>query len=176
MTQRRRHSANEAARHRFSRRPANVVIGALIAAAAFAGAPSVLAAATPQRLDAHVSSPSCNLASAKRVKSALGITVASPTVTKNRTVTVCQFRSKTGLLVRFQTDESASLFAVGRKSFEKHGEPTKTVNGLGTKAYSASVGGFTTIVVLKDSTELLITANVPRAKIVALAKLILPLL
>ena len=108
------------------------------------------------------------------MKSTLSITVASPSVTKNRTVTVCQFRSKSGLLVRFETNESASLFAVGRKSFEKHGEATKTVNGLGTKAYSSSVGGFTTIVVLKNNTELLVTAKVSLAKIVALAKLILP--
>jgi hypothetical protein len=172
MTQLSCHSAKATTRHRLSR-AANVA-GALIAMAGFAGAPSVLAATTPHRLNAHLTGPSCNLASAKRVKSALGITVASPSVTKNRTVTVCQFRSKLGLLVRFETNESASLFAVGRKSFEKHGEATKTVNGLGTKAYSSSAGGFTTIVVLKNNTELLVTAKVSLAKIVALAKLILP--
>lgn len=173
MTELSCHSAKTTARQRFSR-AANVVIGALIAMAGFAGAPSVLAATTPHRFNAHFSGPSCNLASAKRVKSALGITVASPSVTKNRTVTVCQFRSKSGLLVRFQTSESASLFAVGRKSFEKHGEPTKTVNGLGMKAYSSSAARFTTIVVLKNNTELLVTAKVSLAKIVGLAKLILP--
>ena len=172
MTQLGCHPAKAAARHRS--RAANVAIGALIAVAGIAGAPSAHAATTPHRLNALVSGPSCKLASAKRVKSALGITVASPLVTKNRTVTVCQFRSNSGLLVRFETDESASLFAVGRKSFEKHGEATKTVNGLGTKAYSASAGGFTTIVVLKNNTELLVTAKVSLAKIVALAKLILP--
>ena len=66
------------------------------------------------------------------------------------------------------------MFAAGRKSFEKHGAPTKTVNGLGLKAYSSTAGGFTTVVVLKNDTELLVTANVSLAKIVALAKLILP--
>lgn len=163
MTQLGCHPAKASARHRS--RAANVASGALIAVAGIAGAPSVHAATTP--------SPSCKLASAKRVKSALGITVASPLVTKNRTVTVCQFTSNSGLLVRFETDESASLFAIGRKSFEKHGEATKTVNGLGTKAYSASAGGSTTIVVLKNNTELLVTAKVSLAKVVALAKLIL---
>lgn len=166
-------SEKAAARHRLSR-AANVVIGALIAMAVFARAPSVLAATTPHRLSAHLSGSSCNLASAKRVKSALGISVASPSVTKNRTVTVCQFRSNSGLLVRFEADESPSLFAVGRKSFEKHGQATKTVDGLGTRAYSSSAGGFTTIVVLKNNTELLITAKVSLAKVAALAKLILP--
>ncbi len=89
-------------------------------------------------------------------------------------MTVCQFRSTSGLLVRFETNETVSLFAVGRRSFEKHGEATKTVNGVGTKAYSSTAGRFTTIVVLKNNTELLVTAKVSLAKIVALVKLILP--
>ena len=125
---------------------------------------------------AAVSGPSCNLASAKSVKSALGITVGSPLVTRNATVTVCLFSGTPPLLVRFETNETASLFAVGRKSFGQHGEPTKTVNGLGTKAYSSTLAGgkSNTIVVLKNKTELLITANEPLAKLEALAKLILP--
>jgi hypothetical protein len=124
---------------------------------------------------AAVSGPSCNLASAKSVKSALGITVGSPSVTKNGPVTVCEFASTSPLLVRFETNESASMFAAGQKSFTQHGQPTKTVNGLGTKAYSSIFKGKTnTIVVLKDKTELLITANEPLAKLEALAKLILP--
>jgi hypothetical protein len=67
------------------------------------------------------------------------------------------------------------MFAAGQKSFTQHGQPTKTVNGLGTKAYSSTFAGKTnTIVVLKNKTELLITANEPLAKLEALAKLILP--
>ena len=105
-----------------------------------------------------------------------GITVGAPSVTKNATVTVCEFATTAGLLVRFETNETASLFALGRKSFGQHGEPTKTVNGLGTKAYSSTLAGgkSNTIVVLKNKTELLITANEPLAKLEALAKLILP--
>jgi len=124
---------------------------------------------------AAVSGLSCNLASAKSVKSALGITVGSPSVTRNGPVTVCEFASTSPLLVRFETNESASMFAAGQKSFTQHGQPTKTVNGLGTKAYSSTFEGKTnTIVVLKNQTELLITANEPLAKLEALAKLILP--
>ena len=120
--------------------------------------------------------PSCALASAKRVKSAVGISVGSPTVTRNGPVTVCLFASTPTLLVRFETNASASLFAVGRKSFTSHGEPTKTVHGLGTAAYSSSIAGgkSNTIVVLKNTTELLVTGPEPLAKLVALAKLILP--
>lgn len=136
------------------------------------GAAAVLASTATA---AAVSGPSCNLASAKSVKSALGITVGSPSVTKNGPVTVCEFASTSPLLVRFETNESASMFAAGQKSFTQHGQPTKTVNGLGTKAYSSTFAGKTnTIVVLKNKTELLITANEPLAKLEALAKLILP--
>ena len=95
--------------------------------------------------------PSCNVATTQRVKSAVGLTVGSPSVTKEGPVTVCFFTSTPPLLVRFETNESASLFAYGRKSFAKHGEPTKTVSGLGTSAYSSSIGGgkSNTIVILK---------------------------
>jgi len=125
---------------------------------------------------AAASGPSCSLASAKRVKSALGLTVGSPSVTKNGPVTVCEFASTSPLLVRFETNESASMFAAGRKGFTQHGEPTKTVSGLGTAAYSSSLAGgkSNTIVVLKDTTELLITGAEPLAKLEALAKLIVP--
>ncbi len=125
---------------------------------------------------AAASGPSCGLASATRVKSAVGITVGSPSVTKNGPVTVCEFAGPPPLLVRFQTGETASMFAAGRKSFTQHREPTKTVSGLGTAAYSSSIAGgkANTIIVLKNTTELLITASEPLAKLESLAKLILP--
>jgi hypothetical protein len=169
MTQLSRHSAKRNA-PQHPTRAANVVIAALIATAGFAGAPSALAA---------TKGPLCSLASSQRVKSALGITVGPPVATRNATVTVCQFEESVGLLVRFQTNDSASNFAAGQKSFDKHGYPTKTVNGIGTKAYSSSTGKankmvFNTLVVLQNKTELLITAAEPVAKLDALAKLILP--
>jgi hypothetical protein len=168
---------NGTARRRL-RHAANGVIAGLIAMAGFAGGSSVLAATAPQRLSAHSAGLSCDLASAKRVKSALGITVGAPLVTRNGPVTVCQFMTKPALLVRFETNETASLFAAARKGFEQHGEPTKTLGGIGTKAFSSSIGSgahaTTTIVVLKNKTSLAIVAVAPLAKVVALGKLILP--
>jgi hypothetical protein len=124
---------------------------------------------------AAVSGPSCSLASPKLVKSALGITVKAPIVTRNGPVTVCLFTSTPSLLVRFETNETAAMFAAGRKGFSQHGEPTKTVNGLGTEAYSSSMGSRSnTIVVLKGTVELLITGAEPLTKQEALAKLLLP--
>jgi hypothetical protein len=154
-------------------RTTHLAIGALVAMAGFAGAPSVQAAT--RHLAAQSASPSCSLASATKIKSALGITVsAAPSVTRNGPVTVCQFRVATGLLVRFQTSETAALFAFGRKSFATHGETTRTLNGIGTKAYSSTIGKEVTVVVLQNKTELLILARAPLAKVEALAKLILP--
>jgi hypothetical protein len=153
---------------------AKVAIGVVIATAGLGGAPSALAGKATLRDNAHSSGPACDLASPARVKSALGLTVASPSLTKNATVTVCQFTTASGLLVRFETNESASLFALGRNGFQQHGEATKTVSGIGTEAYSSSFGGTNTIVVLKNKTELLVTSGVSLAKVVALAKLILP--
>jgi hypothetical protein len=154
-------------------RPGCFMLGALIATAGFAGAPSAYAAR--HRLTAPAASPTCKLASSAKVKSALGFTVPAALVTKNGPVTVCQFESSTDLLVRFETSETAPLFAFGRKSFTQHGYPTTAVNGLGTKAYSSRAGAKTiTLVVLQGKTELLITALAPLAKIEALARLILP--
>jgi hypothetical protein len=150
------------------------LIGAVVVLAGVPGAPSLLAATSPQLVEAHSAAPSCNLASAKKVKSALGITVGAPLVTRNGPVTVCQFESKVALLVRFETSETAALFAAGRKSFAQHGAPTKPVSRLGTSAYSSSFGGANTIVVLKGKTELLITSTDSLAQVEALAKLILP--
>jgi hypothetical protein len=141
---------------------------ALIAVSAASGA---LAAAAP----AHAAGPSCSVASPQKVKAALGITVGPASVTRNGPVTVCELRTaSSGLLVRFQTSETSAMFAFGRKSFAKNGIPTRTVTGIGTKAYSASLQGSTTLVVLQQTTELLVTSTLPLAKLEALARLILP--
>jgi hypothetical protein len=154
-------------------RTTNVAIGALVAIAGFAGAPAVQAAT--QHLGAQSASPSCSLASAAKIKSALGMTISTAaSVTRNGPVTVCQFRTASALLVRFQTSETPALFAFGRKSFATHGQSTKTLTGIGTKAYSSSIGKTVTVVVLQGKTELLIVASAPVAKVEALAKLILP--
>lgn len=147
-------------------------MAALITIAVCAAAPTAATART--RPDARAAGLSCSLASPKLVKSALGLVVGAPVVTRNGPVTVCQFETATGLLVRFETNETASLFAFGRKSFTKQGKPTRTVNGIGAKAYTASIGNTTTIVVLQHTTELLIVAQAPAAKLETLAKLILP--
>jgi hypothetical protein len=126
-------------------------------------------------VQAAQSAPSiCSLASPAKVKSALGFGVGAPIVTKNGPVTVCQYVVKTGLIVRFETSETAAMFAFGQKSFATHGEKTKPVSGVGAKAYTSTIGKVITLVVLQGKTELLITASQPLPRLETLAKLIVP--
>ena len=142
-------------------------------AAALVATPAATAAKTP----------SCALVTATMLKSALGATFAKPTSTSNAPVLVCNFRGLDkipSLLVRFQVNESASSFRLARKQFDAHGERTKTVTGIGQAAYSSTLGSgafaTNTLVVLKGSTELLVTAPAPLARVEALARKLLPAL
>ena len=73
---------------------------------------------------------------------------------------------------------TSASFASARKSFDAHGEPTKTVTGIGTAAFSSTIGAgpyvTNTFVVRKGSNQLLVTAgHVTLAKIELLAKVVL---
>lgn len=120
---------------------------------------------------------SCGKVSAAEINSSLGITVGTTKVTTVGSSTTCTYSHST-MIVKISGGFSAASFAADRKSFDSHGEPTKTVTGLGSGAFSSTIGAGTyatnTIVVLKGSTELLITA--PQAslgKIEGLAKTVL---
>ena len=121
--------------------------------------------------------PSCATVSPQLIKSALGLAVPAPQATPNGSGLVCTY-GKLGqgkqVIVRFQTGESAAAFAAARKQFDAHGEPTKTFAGLGVPAYSSVLGSGvylnSTIVALKGSTELLVTAPAPLAGVAALVK------
>lgn len=82
------------------------------------------------------------------------------------------------VIIRFQTGENASSFAARKQGFNQSGEPTTDVSGLGDAAYSSTQGSgqtqTNTIVVLKGSVELLVTAPVILDDVSALARQILP--
>lgn len=126
--------------------------------------------------------PSCNIVSLKEISAVLGVRVSKPSVTVNGPVTVCEFGvgGRDSLMVRFATGESRHKFQQARKGFDKNGEPTKTVTGLKLPAYSGVLNfawgkAENTLVVLKGSTELLMTSTqFELPKLVALAKKILP--
>jgi hypothetical protein len=113
------------------------------------------------------------------VDQALGLNVQSPSSQVNGTVTVCTYSGSPGpVTIRFQTGEDTATFAAGKQGFQQQGEPTTDVPGLGDAAYSSTRGSGqfqnNTIVVLKGSVQLLITAPVVLDDINALARQLLP--
>jgi len=123
----------------------------------------------------------CGGITATQVDAALGTRVGSPKVVTNGSVSECTFADHGGpatTIVRVQTGVSPQAWTASRSQFDKHGEPTVTVTGLANRAYSSSLGSgrylYSTIVVLKGRTELLVTAPVALAKVEALARRALP--
>lgn len=127
---------------------------------------------------ALAAAPSCSLVPASQVNSALGVNVGDPTSAVNGSVTTCTYNGTPGqVIVRFETGETPATFQAGKAGFAHNGEPTTDVSGLGDAAYSSSVGSgqfqTNTIVVLKGSLELLVTAPVMQEDVNALARQIL---
>lgn len=124
---------------------------------------------------------SCNLVTTAQIQSTLGLTVTGPQVTNNAPVTVCKYSGSatppSNIIVRFQTGESMSSFTSEEQAFSQHGEPTSPISGLGTAAFSSTIGAgsFTqaTIEVLKGSTTVLVTAPASIAQVQALVTQIL---
>jgi hypothetical protein len=131
----------------------------------------------PEAAAMPAKTPNCATVSPQLIKSSLGLAVPAPQATPNGSVLVCTY-GKAGqgkqVIVRFQTGESTPAFAANRKQFDAHGQPTKTFAGLGVPAYSSVLGAGvylnSTVVALKGSTELLVTAPAPLAKVAALVK------
>jgi len=97
-------------------------------------------------------------------------------------VTVCTYAgagtSPSTVLIRFATGSTAASFAAGKAAFAGHQEPTTDVAGLGKAAYSSTLASGSlmqnTVVVLRGSTELLISAPAPLSQVEALARQVLP--
>jgi hypothetical protein len=122
----------------------------------------------------------CSAVSPSEVKSTLGIAVGKPRTQTVGPATTCSYPKGTlpsAVIVRFQTGMTAKTFAADRKQFEAHGEKTKTVTGIGSSAYSSTLGSgsfaVNTLVVLKGSTEVLVTGPASLAKVTALMKKVL---
>lgn len=115
--------------------------------------------------DAGDSQPSCRLAPASLVNTALGTDLAEPTQEINGPVTVCQYVGKAAghVTVRFETGQSATIFQQVRKSFADNGQPTKDVHGLVDEAFFSTISGanFTlnTLVARQGPIEILVTSK-----------------
>ena len=120
----------------------------------------------------------CNLVTPAEVNAALGTSVGAPSSIVNGSVTVCTYKQSAGtVIVRFDTDSSASKFAEAKAGFGSHGETAVTASGFGDEAYTSSLGAgnytTSTIVARKGSTELLITGPATIAQVEALATQVL---
>lgn len=91
----------------------------------------------------------CAKAPASAVNAALGTSVGPPTTQTNGSVTVCTYSSTSPIqtvIIRVDTDSSASAFTAGQAQSTQAGETVTQVHGVGDAAYALSVsgGGFTT--------------------------------
>jgi len=111
------------------------------------------------------SQPSCRLAPASLVNTALGTDLADPSEEINGPVTVCQYVGKAAghVTVRFETGQSASIFQQVRKAFDNNGQPTKDVQGFADEAFSSTISAasFTlnTLVARQGPIEILVTSK-----------------
>jgi hypothetical protein len=115
------------------------------------------------------------------INAALGTSVTKPTVVKNGPVTVCKFPQgafTSKVLIRFQSNTTAKNFKYAISQMTAHGEPVAPLSGYGSKAYSSTIGSGAyvdnTVIFLKGSNEVLVTAIAPLASIEQLATSILP--
>jgi hypothetical protein len=107
--------------------------------------------------------------------------VQAPTVQTNSPVTVCNYGSGSisdTVIIRYQTAMTQSTFNTGKAGFSSHGESTNDASGIGDAAYSSTIGTgqavINTLVVLKGSIEVLVTAPASLAQIDSLVGQILP--
>jgi hypothetical protein len=116
------------------------------------------------------------------VQATLGLAVNAPTPTVNGIVTVCTYTgtgsAPSTVIVRFAGESTRASFDVAKAQFAGHQEPTTDVTGLGDAAYSSTLGAGSivqnTVVVLKGTTEMLVSAPAPLDQVEALARQVLP--
>jgi hypothetical protein len=81
--------------------------------------------------------------------------------------TECEYLAKdetgTAVIIRYDTDSNGSTFANSKKTFERRGLTLGQITDLGDQAFyfdgEAGKNTITTVVVLKDSLQLLVTGS-----------------
>jgi hypothetical protein len=134
---------------------------------------SLTSASNAARLGGRVTS--CTQIPSSKVHEMLGTPAGPAQVQKNGPVSVCTYE---GTIVRVETAVTSKQFQFGRTQFGAHGEPTKSVPGLGDSAYSSVIGAGVnatrTVVVLKGNTELLVTGQTPLQRIETFERSVVP--
>ncbi len=123
----------------------------------------------------------CSLVSAGDVQATLNTTVRTPYPTVHGSVTTCTYLSPThisSVSIRYDTASSPSAFASEKALFVTDGETLSTAPGLGSQAFAATAnssrGKVASVVVLKGSTQVSVTAVAPLDQVVVLTNQILP--
>jgi hypothetical protein len=123
----------------------------------------------------------CGLVSSGDIQTTLNTTVRTPYPTVHGSVTTCTYLSPThisSVSIRYDTASSPSAFASEKALFVTDGETPSIAPGLGGQAFAASAnssrGKVSSVVVLKGSTEVSVTAVAPLDQVVALTNQILP--
>jgi hypothetical protein len=109
----------------------------------------------------------CTLVSRTLVATALNESMYAPTALTRGATTECAYRAESvanaTVIIRYDTDTTASAFVKYRTTFERHGLKLGPVTGLGDQGYyfTEQAGGMTvsTVVLLKGSLQLLVTGT-----------------
>ena len=109
----------------------------------------------------------CKLVAPSVVATVLSASVNYPETLRHDSTTQCEYFAKsekdTAVIIRYDTDSSYSNFAKSRTTFEHRGLALGPINDLGDQAYyfeaEAGKNPVTTVVVLKDSLQLLVTGS-----------------
>jgi hypothetical protein len=124
--------------------PIIAVAGLALAGLAGCSAPAGSAPSTggpaPGASVSSAHSPYCEKAPPALVGSALGLPVGQQVTTIDGRVSVCSYRGRAGVLVRFQVAEDASQFRADKRSLRKLHKSVSGVPGLGDQAYFARFG------------------------------------
>jgi hypothetical protein len=120
------------------------------------------------------SSPSCKLAPASEVSAALGLQATGPQSTVVEPATTCRYAvggNESGVIVRFQTGETAGTFEAEKSNFHTSGQQTTDLAGVGDEAFTSTLGAGSivtnTVMTRQGDTTLLVTAGAPLDKIEA---------
>jgi hypothetical protein len=101
----------------------------------------------------------CKDSPSAAVGQALGLAVGPVVATDEGRVTVCAYTGRYEVLVRYQTDENASQFAVDRQSAVRLHQEVTAVTGLGEQAFwAASPPSYTLAARNNDNMAIFITA------------------
>lgn len=92
------------------------------------------------------------------VARALGLAVGPVVATDEGPVTVCAYTGRYEVLVRYQTGENASQFALDRQSAVRLRQSVTTIAGLGNEAFFAASPPSYTLAARNHGTAIFITA------------------